>query len=121
MKSYEEIFPELYQFLGCYFHQDWKDFSDWKGHTPSFEGIVRHFKVIDSKTNAKEEIKELKMFLALNLSDMEIESIMRKDFNLGIRPAYWSFTHKEWLERILEILEEPIEKTKKEFIPEFIG
>jgi CdiI immunity protein len=120
MKSYEERFPALYQFLGCYFHQDWKDFSDWKGQAPSFEGIVRHFKVIDSKTNAKEELNELISFLSLNLAENEIEDVM-DEWNIAYYPYGIKITYKEWLERILEILEEPIEKTKKEFIPDFIG
>jgi hypothetical protein len=121
MSSYKKKFPELYQYLGGLFHQDWKDVFDWKEQKPHFEGVINYFKITNSKCYENEEMKELKMFLALNLSDAEIESIMRKEFNLGIRPAYWNLTHKEWLELILKILEEPMEKTKKEFIPEFIG
>ena len=121
MKNYEEKFPEFYQFLGSYFHQDWKDFSDWKGQNPCFEGIVRHFKLIDSKSKAKEELTELKDFLSLGLTENEIEQILRTDWGIAFRPAYINLTHKAWLERILEILEEPIEETKKHFIPEFIG
>lgn len=121
MKSYKERFPELYQFLGCYFHQDWKDFSDWKDQTPSFEGIVRHFKLIDSKSNAKEELSELKQFLGLDLKTEEIEYIIKSEWGIAFRPAYINLTHKEWLEDILKILEEPMEKTKSQFIPEFIG
>ena len=121
MKTYEEKFPELYQYLGGLFHQDWFHVFDWKGQKPDFEGVIKYFKIRNWKYYEKQELKELKMFLELNLSDVEIENIMRKEFNLGIRPAYWNLTHKKWLERILEILEEPIEKTKQEFIPEFIG
>lgn len=121
MKIYEEKFPILYQYLGGLFHQDWIHVFDWKEQKPHFEGVIKYFKIRNSKCYEKEEMKELKMFLELNLIDAEIENVMRKDFNLGIRPAYWNLTHKEWLERVLEILEEPMEKTRKEFIPEFIG
>lgn len=120
MKNYKEKFPKLYQFLGCYFHQDWKDFSDWKGQKPSFEGIVRHFKVIDSKTNGKEELKELKEFLGLGLSESEVEDVVDK-WNIAYYPYGRNLTYIEWLKSVSEILEEPIEKTKSEFIPEFIG
>ena len=119
MKSYEEKFPELYQFLGCYFHQDWKDFSDWKGHKPSFEGIVRHFKVVDSKNNVKEEVRELIEFLNLGLNESEVEDVMDK-WNIAYYPYGRNLTYIEWLKRVLEILEEPIEETTKHFIPEFI-
>jgi len=36
-------------------------------------------------------------------------------------PSYWGFSFREWLEDVLKILEEPMEQTKKHFIPEFLG
>ena len=69
----------------------------------------------------EKNILELKKFLDLNLEKSEIEAIMRKEFKLGIRPEFWQLNHKSWLEHILQILEEPMEETKKHFIPEFIA
>ena len=121
MKNYSEKFPELYQFLGGLFHQDWSYVYDWKGNTPNYEGVIRDAKIREHKLYLEKNIIELKIFLNLNLDESEIETIMRKKFKLGIRPEFWNLTHKLWLGRILQILEEPMEETKKHFIPEFIG
>lgn len=121
MNEYKKNFPELYQYLGGLFHQDWSYVFDWKGQPPDYKGVVRYFKVRNSKSLEKSELKDLKTFLSLNLSEDAIEQVMTREFKIGIRPAFWNLTHKLWLENILQILEEPMEKTKQEFIPKFIG
>jgi CdiI immunity protein len=104
MNNYEDKFPELYQYLGGLFHQDWKDVFDWNNEKPSFEGVVRYFKVLNQECYKQDESASLKKFLLLNLSSDDVENILRK-WNIAFRPAYINLTHKEWLERVLEILE----------------
>lgn len=120
MKTYKEKFPELYQYLGGLFHQDWKDVFDWQTQKPSFEGVVRYFKVRNIKCFEKAELNELGQFLSLGLSENEVEVIM-DEWNIAYYPYGIKLTYIEWLKRILEILEEPMEETKKQFIPEFVG
>lgn len=114
-------FPELDQYLSGLFHQGWKDVFDWSGETPNYEGVVRYFKLRNRNRYKEDELKELREFLNLKLENNEIESIVRNDWGIAFRPAYINLTHKQWLEKILKILEEPIEKTEQERIPEFIG
>lgn len=121
MKSYEEKFPELYQYLAGLFHQDWKDVFDWKEQKYSFEAVVRYFKVRSSQNYRQQELRELKEFLNLGLETDDVTRIIKTEWGIAFRPAYINLTHKQWLERILEILEEPMEETKKHFIPEFVG
>lgn len=120
MKSNKERFPELHQYLNGLFHQDWKDVFYWNGQKPSFEGIIRYFKVENQQNYEQEELKELKEFLGLGLSESEVEDVM-DEWNIAYYPYGANMTYIEWLQGILKILEEPIEKTKKEFIPGFIG
>ncbi len=75
---------------------------------------------MDSKSYAKEQLSELKKFLDLNLTESEVEDVM-DEWNIAYYPYGANMTYIEWLNNILTILEEPIEKTRKEFIPEFIG
>ncbi len=121
MKNYKERFPELNQYLGGLFHQAWKEVFEWNQQKSSFEGVVRYFKLRNSECYEEDELFELKKFLSLDLSKEEIEVILRNEWGIAFRPAYINLTHREWLEEILRILEEPIEETKKHFIPEFIG
>lgn len=120
MSKYEKEFSELYQYLGGLFHQYWKDVFDWKGQEANFEGVVRYFKIRNSKHYEKEELKELKEFLNLDLTESQVEDVM-DEWNIAYYPYGSNMTYIEWLNGILKILEEPIEKTKREFIPEFIG
>lgn len=120
MSNYEKRFSELNQYLGGLFHQYWKNVFDWKGQNESFEGVVRYFKVRNSEHYEKEELKELKEFLNLGLTESEIENVM-DEWNIAYYPYGANMTYIEWLNDVLGILEEPMEKTKKEFIPEFIG
>lgn len=121
MNRYKDRFPELNQYLGGLFHQAWKDVFRWDKQQPSFEGVVRYFKLRNIECYEKDELYELRKFLSLELNTDEIENIIRNEWGIAFRPAYINLTYKQWLERILDIFEEPIEKTKKEYIPEFTG
>lgn len=120
MQNYEENFPELYQLLGGLFHQDWLHVFDWKGQESSYEGVIRYFKNRNEETAVNQWKDELRGFLNLKLSESEMEDVM-DEWNIAYYPYGGNLTYIEWLQGILKILEEPIEKTKKEFIPEFIG
>lgn len=120
MKNYEEKYPELCQFIGL-FHQDWDVFFDWAGRESSYKGIVKFYKTNNPLQYVEQTTKELQEFLNLALSEDEIYNVMKSSFYVSYRPAGENLTYYQWLEGILRILEEPMEKTKAEFIPKFTG
>ncbi len=122
-RKYSQQFPELSGLLGGYFHEDMFDGFDWKGNQKSYQAVIRYHKSIQPEKYVKEETRELKEFLALSRTwdDDKIDDILGDDFgNCLFAPAY-GMTYREFLEGILEILEEPMEKTRSQFIPKFIG
>jgi hypothetical protein len=120
MRNYQEKFPELHQFLSGLFHQDWLHVFDWKGQKPNYKGVVRDAKTRENEAYLGRCKRELKDFLNLELTESEVEDVM-DDWNIAYYPYGGNLTYIEWLRDVLEILEETSEKTKKEFIPEFIG
>ncbi len=121
--KYSKQFPELSSLLGGYFHEDQFDVFDWNGQRKGYQPIVRYHKSIQPEEYLREEIKELKEFLEVskNWNEDKLEDVLLNDFNGSIYAPFFKMTYREFLEGILEILEEPIEKTKSEFIPKFIG
>lgn len=120
MSDYQKKFPELYQLLGGFFHQDWVHVFDWKDQSPTFEGVIRYYKNKAKQGSINQDVKELKVFLSLGLSESEVEDVM-DEWSVAYYPYGRKITYNKWLQSILDVLEEPVEKTKQEFIPEFIG
>ncbi|WP_454251765.1 contact-dependent growth inhibition system immunity protein [Pseudomonas sp. R151218B TE3479] len=91
-------YPKLFQFLGCYFHQDWMcDSSD-----P--DGIIRIY-IADSVPQNIEAIKEeISTLLSMNLDEENLrEFIMDK---MPCNYCYWLDWESgtAWLNHIVEIL-----------------
>ena len=113
MEDYRQKYYNLYQFLGGYFHQDWQYDYDWKGEQPDTEKVVRHYKSIAGKNTLEKVASEMKSLLSENLSETELRNVLI-ELNSAHRAPATHKTYRKWLERILEILEEPMEKTKSE-------
>lgn len=120
--KYSKQFPELEYVLG-YFHEDMFDGFEWQGRKPSYHEVIRHIKITNSLTNIKKATGELQLFLQLSRdwNEDNLEDVLLNDFGNSIYAPGVGITYREFLEGILEILEEPIEKTESEFIPKFIG
>ncbi len=122
LTGYSKEFPDL-RFLLGYFHEDMFDGFDWQGRKPTYKEIIRHYKTTANADRVQRALSQLKEFLALSRTwdDDKIDDILGDDFgNCLFAPAY-GMTYREFLEGILEILEEPMEKTRSQFIPKFIG
>ncbi|MBC3349422.1 hypothetical protein HU811_22480 [Pseudomonas sp. SWRI196] len=91
-------YPKLFQFLGCYFHQDWMcDSSD-----P--DGIIRTYIADSAPQNIKVIKEEISTLLAMNLDEENL-----RDFIMDKMPCnycYWLDweSAEAWLNHILEIL-----------------
>ena len=118
--KYTKRFPELSGLLGGYFHEDMFYVFDWNGHEENYKSIIRYHKSIQSEEYLKKEVTELKEFLALSQDwdEDKLGEILYKDFGSYLRAPFFKMTYREFLQGILEVLEEPMEKTKSEFIPQ---
>ena len=98
LKKMKNNYPELFQFLGCYFHQDWMCESSEP------DGVVRAF-VLESVPQTIEAVKkEILTLLMMNFGEKELrEFLMEK---MPCNYCYWLDweSAEAWLNHILEIL-----------------
>ncbi|MEX0166743.1 hypothetical protein MRBLPD1_005299 [Pseudomonas brassicacearum] len=91
-------YPELFQFFGCYFHQDWMCESSEP------DGVIRSF-VSESVPQSIEAVKkEIASLLSMNFSEEELRGFLMDDMPCNY--CYWLDWESAdaWLSHILEIL-----------------
>ena len=117
--KYSKQFPNLGYILG-YFHEDMFDGFEWNGRQPNYEGVIKYIKTQDSLTVNEKAPSEFREFLSLsqNWDEDKLSDVLSEDFVCMYRAPFFKMTYREFLEGILEILEEPMEKIKSEFIPQ---
>jgi hypothetical protein len=118
--NYLEEFSEV-RFLLGYFCQYWVDFYEWDEKKPTFQPVIRGFKTENSIEIIEKLISEIEQFLSLPLNNEEFEVIMIEELGCEYTPRSQGLNKRQFLEQSLEILKEPMEETKKHFIPKFIG
>jgi len=99
-----------------YFHQDWKDCYLWD-EEPNYPAIVRFYKTNNGTSWVNQTITELKEFLDKNYDESTLKNIIYRQFHMNLHLPHWNLTYRQWLENVLSILEEPMEVTKKHYIP----
>lgn len=115
--NFAKDFHELDQFLGCNFFQNWSSLYLWRGREPNFEIVVRQFKT-ETPQLVELVVKDLEKLLTLSLNEDDLKNIIDESTGSGFSPLK---TRRAFLEKVLEVLKEPMEETKKHSIPEFIG
>lgn len=120
-RTLSRAYPRLNNLFGAYLHQDWEYGFNWENHESHFRPVIRYFKTHNSPAVVEQATTELKQFIAERHDENQLDEYLSNDFGLEILPSYWGFTFQGFLEDVLKILEEPMEKTKREWIPEFIG
>ena len=109
--SYDDRYPELGQFLGGYFYQDWADDKRIVGG--SFEDVVRYFVAMNPAATVSQATRELEEFMELDLSEKELEEIVYEDLKCFVHAPGLGLTYRQWLEAILAILKsEPPGKSR---------
>ncbi len=108
-------YPKLSN-LVIYFHQDWKECYLWD-EEPDYPPIVRFYKLNNPKSSLEMVIKELKELLSKEYDESKLKAIIYGEFSMNLHLPHWNLTYQKWLEDVLRILEEPMEKTKQQYIP----
>lgn len=119
MIDYSEEFRKISTLLG-YFNQDWVKSYDWQGSEPTFQPIIRFFKTTNSEETVKTLISQTERLLSLPLDDEEFERIMDDELGSEYVPRSQGLDDRQFMQESLRILKEPMEETKKHFIPEFV-
>ncbi len=121
--KFSKQFPQVAKILGLYFHEDMFDGYEWKNNKPNYQAVVRYIKSVQQSEHLSAKISELREFLIFSKEwdEDKLEDILLNDFSGSIYAPGIGITYRRFLEDILEILEEPMEKTRSQFIPKFIG
>ncbi len=89
--------PQLHQFLGAYFHQDWVvDRQGWPPVVDEFVAESPHSVVVATSD-------ELTGLLAAQLTDAELASVLDR-LGASVSPAAVGMTATAWLEAVLQRL-----------------
>lgn len=120
MNEYQTRYPRLKEILG-FLHQDWDVMFEWHETKPDYRTALRKLKAAGSEQDRQNAITELKQIIALNLGEIELREIINRRFRSAFYPPGAGLTYQQWLEEVLSIFEEPMETTKKHFLPKFVG
>lgn len=91
-------FPELFQFLAGYFHQDWNCEYD------SEDNVVRSF-ISDSSKETISQVKiELQTLLIKTQNEEELKDILFNELSCYYYYPYAWSSGKAWLEHVLSML-----------------
>ncbi len=89
--------PQLHQFLGGYFHQDWAlDRDRWEPVVDEFISESPHSVVVETAD-------ELRGMLAATLTDSELTAVLDR-LGASVSPAGSGLTPSAWLEAVLQRL-----------------
>ncbi len=90
-------FPQLRQFLGGYFHQDWVvEHATW-------EEVVDDFIAESPRHAVLESAAELRDLLAAELSDDDLATVLER-LGCSVDPLALHLSTGEWLRHVLERL-----------------
>jgi hypothetical protein len=106
MARYDDRYPELGQFFGAYFHQDWSYEQRLVGG--SFEDVVRYFQTVNPVDVVNQATRELEEFIGLDLPEDELHDIVVHDLGANVRAAGMGLTYRQWLEAVLGILKQAV-------------
>jgi hypothetical protein len=86
-------YPQLRQFLGAYFHQDWPlDSGRW-------EDVADEFVAESTRSSVLETAAELRSLLAESLSDEQIEAVL-EGLGCNVNPAAFQLGPGQWLHEL---------------------
>ncbi|HLM01269.1 MAG TPA: contact-dependent growth inhibition system immunity protein [Pyrinomonadaceae bacterium] len=111
MENYSFRFPDLYQFFGGYFYQGWTTGYKWEGTSANFAAVVRHFKAVNPPQTVSRVQEQLRQLLDSGLSEEDLNDALSA-LGSNFYPPAENLNHRQWLERIIEILRETSTKPR---------
>lgn len=118
--DYLKEFNEICGLWG-YFNQDWVSMYYWERREPTFQPVIRFYKIVEKEEVVEKLINQLERLLKLPLDAEEFNRVVIEELGSGYTPRSQGLNKRQFLEQSLEILKEPMEETKKHFIPKFAG
>jgi hypothetical protein len=100
MAPVERQFPNLFQLLGGYFHQDWC-LDD-----PNAEAALRRYMNDTVPGQVQDTVNEIDALLTKNLSDDQLKQMLLVDLGCYYDPTADNITHAEWLRWVQNRLRE---------------
>ncbi len=91
-------FPDLEQFFGCYFHEDWMD--EYENEEMAIKGYVDD----DGPEAAHNVAHELDKLLELELPEAELEGAMYRELHCYYAPEPDGISMSEWLRWVRSML-----------------
>jgi hypothetical protein len=91
--------PQLGQFLGAWFHQDWTE----EGHTSPMD-VVRAYARDETPKVVRETIKEIEALLASRLAPAQMRRLVADDLGCAYDPTIDGKTIRAWLREVNGIL-----------------
>lgn len=92
------VYPNLLEFFGGYFHQDW----DLEDANP--DDVIRRFQSSEPRENVEAVIDELNTLLSSNLNEEELQTGLLLDLQCCYDPRVdWADT-TSWLKHVRDLL-----------------
>lgn len=101
-------FPNLDQFIGCYFHQDWTIDAEERGDITHPDYAILHaFKDVNAAylLAIKEDIDKL---LARQYTEVKLLQIIEDEFCGNINPSLDGLTMQRWLEHVCQMINDAL-------------
>ncbi len=92
-------FPQLTQFLGGWFHQDWAD----EGHATAAD-VVHAYLRDESPKVVRGTILEIEKLLALRLPPTQMRRLLGDDLGCAYDPTLEGKTFRAWLREVHGVL-----------------
>jgi len=83
--------PNLAQFFGAYFHQDWDLEAD------DALGVIRNYLKEANFPSTQQTIKEIEQLIKMNLSEEQLRDIIVCDMSCNYDPSRYGISYLEWL------------------------
>jgi hypothetical protein len=101
----KDKFPNLYQFFGGYFHED------WDLEAKDAEAVIHNYLNDEKPRIVKQVIDEISQLLEMNLDRSQLSDILADDLRCSYDPTFYGISDIEWLRWVQATLKHGIETT----------
>jgi len=95
------VTTEFEYFAKAYFHQDY----DLVSGTP--DDVIRSFRRNETPQTVQDLVADIQHFLESSITEPEIADLLIKQWQTSYDPTRDGITYREWLGRVLQLLQAP--------------